>query len=421
MDKDNKAVMFNFINQTYKSPEGKIILAQLLMNEMYSTRVVSRIVDLDELKELYQESLTDSTIKVDFKFDGNFLKCENVPTRLIEDEELVEEFKGTESTYKPLVCTVYDLFNVLVESEGLLVADELANDVNDNVLDNGVTSFLPVYSQSTMTVYIALKTKEGWKNIKLIYVEDGTIQSGKFTFLIKANRAKRLEEFPVTYLRDIEFNGETFKLYRLEERMLTLAFDADNVGLFPSIVNRYVFTSELYKQILSAINLINARTIEGLYGEKAKEDTANNSENYRSRYTNSYVTYKLRYTTLKTKDIEYFIMDCLQNVVPKVYRKEMDNEGLIAHITSLNLPTISKLVYTTICKIMINGGPNAKDRLVYARSLMNMYKCKKYKIDTYLYMTRVRMFLIPMNLEYGNQEILRGSDAPYTTLLERKE
>ena len=417
----NDECTFYFLDKVFTDTNDKAIMAQVLINEQFSRTVISKIMSLEMLSDLYKRSLTKDNVKIDFSVEDGFLKCDTIPRIQLKDADMYKDVIGEESTSKPLVKTIYDLFDDVIECNGLLVNNKILTATAKDIVDLGVVRFLPIYSQSTMTCYISMHLDDEWKSIKLIYTENGEIKTGKFVFAIPTTQAHRFEKYNLSEVCKCLYNKDSYTVFYYDDALLTLAYNMDDIRVLPSICNRYVFMSELYKQILKACSLITLRLTEGLYGVAPKPDFNIDRKDYASKYTDVYVTFSLRYKALKSNEIEGLILDCFQNVIPKIVAKEMDINSLMSYVRGKYKTIITRMVYLDICKILINGGSEPLDRLDYANKLMSYYKIRKFKVDTLLYMMRVGFFVVPVKLEYGNTALLRGSDAPYTTLLEKRK
>lgn len=418
---DNSVNTFYFLNKVYTDTSDKVIMSEVLINKELDRAITSVIMSLEMLQDIYRESLTNPNTVVDFEVKDGFLKCDTIPRIPIKDVEMYRDIIGEKRIIKPLLATIYDLFDLIIECNGLLVNSKIAEDTSRDIVDLGVVRFLPTYSQSTMTCFISMKIEDEWKSLKLIYTEEGRIQTGKFVFAIPKRFSTKFDEFKLEVLGETVYNKDAYILYKYNDTLPTLAYNMDDVKVLPSICNKYTFMSEVYKQILRASKFIVTSIVEGLYGAETEPDFKTDRKDYASKYTDGYVTFKLRYNALKNEEIQTMVLDCLSNIVPKVYAKEMGIGEIVEYVRSKYTSLITRSVYVEICKILVNGGNAPLDRLDYANNLIGLYKIRKYKVDTLLYMMRVGFFIIPVKLEYGDQAILRGSDAPYTTLLERRK
>lgn len=410
---------FNFLNKVIKDSNGNPALGQLLKTKALQKKVVSKICSIEELKEIYNKSKSNKNLVVDFSFSDNYLKCDNVPSVKLADYD-IKAVKGMESVNEPVIQSIYDLFEILVDANAFLVGEDITES-GSNMTDSGIARFLPIYSQSTMTVYISLKLEDNWKTIKLIYAEKGTLRTGKFFFAIPSNKTNKLESFPVDLIKSEEYNGILYNIYCYTEGLLTIAYNMDDVQIFPSIINRYMFMSELYKQIIRMCSSLSMRLTEAAYWEIHKPDYSGDKKDNVSRYTNGFVKISLRFKQLTGSEISGLIIDCLTNVIPKVDDGSMDTKGLMDYVATLNLSAINRLVYITLAKILANGGRKPLDRLEFTVKEQNYYKNLKFKVDTILYMLRANLFVVPVKLTDGDYQILIGSDAPYTSIIERRK
>ena len=411
------SVVYYTVNSTYSDINGEIKLAQLLINKQFSTTVTSKIATLEELRGVYEESLSNKYIKVDFSFEKDYFKCDDVPNVQLSDQALTE-IVGRESINKPIVTSIYDLFSEIVNSNGYLVKTCVEN--GEDIIDS-VNLFIPNYSQSTMTCSIPLLDMENkWRTFKLISVEEGRLVSHAFQFIVPKKVQNRFNQFDLSEPKTIQYVGETYLLYSYNKELPIYAFNEDDVQILPSIINRYVYMSELNKQLVRITSIIIKQLTNGIYGEedKSKPEEVDYSH-YASRYNNSYVRFKLDYKAPNNERLNHIIVEAVTKTLKLIASKKMSIQQLMLYLTNMHYNQIEKILYICVTELMLNGGSLPLDRLSYTVNANKKYKLKKFMADTYLYMIRACLFMMDDKLE-NDFTRLKGSDAPFTTIVERR-
>lgn len=411
------SVVYYTVNATYSDINGEIKLAQLLVNKQFSTTVTSKIATLEELRGVYEESISNKYIKVDFSFEKDYFKCDDIPNTQLSDQALME-IMGRESVNKPIVTSIYDLFTEIVNSGGYLVNTSVEG--NETIIES-VNIFIPNYSQSTMTCSIPLLDLENkWRTFKLISVEDGKLVSHAFKFIVPKRFQSRFNQFELAEPTPMEYVGESYLLYAYNRELPIYAFSEDDVQILPSIINRYVYMSELNKQLVRITSIIIKQLTHGIYGEddKSKSEEIDYSH-YASKYNNSYVRFKLDYKAPTNNRLNHIITEAVTKTLKLIATKQMSIQQLMVYLTNMHYNQIEKILYICVTELMINGGSLPLDRLSYTVNANKKYKLKKFMSDTYLYMIRACLFMMDDKLE-NDFTRLKGSDVPFTTIIERR-
>lgn len=410
---EDSDIVYYTVNATFSDLNGNIKMVQLLTNEKFSPVVTSKIITIEELRDLYEDSLNSKLINIDFSFERDYFKCDDVPNTKLSDREL-NTIHNRVSTNSPIVTSIYDLFKEIVDLQGMLIT----TDEDNNLLS--INAFIPNYSQSTMTCSIPLQNAEKqWFSYKLIYVENGKLVSSPFKFIIPADYKSRIDRFELKNPKPIIYSGETYLLYEYNKELPIYAFSEDDLQILPSIVNRYVYFSELYKQLIRLSDIMIGKLTDGIYGEKAKEDTVIERKDYVSRYNNSYIKFTLDYKKPTSDRLLRILALVLNKLIPLLVNKKITVKGIIEFLNSNGFNTIEKVLTITCMELIINGGDIPMDRLSYCIKAKNDYKINKFKADTYLYMIRACLFTMEVKLP-DNFIRLKGGNVPFTTIVERR-
>lgn len=410
---------FMFLNQTFSDLDGNMKYFQILENKEWTDTVISRVVDVNRLKEIYNESKVNKNIKVDFSIENEFLKAEDVPNSKLSDAVL-EEIKNTEETFGSSVKSVYDLFLILAKNNGYYIEDV-------NKLDEPLAKFIPTYSTNTMTVYLPrfVNDSEGWRNAKLVYVEDGVLTLGTFNFAIPKSKSSLVEGFGARLVKEanLKLTGidEVFCIYESTPDMNIYSYTESDMKIFPSIVNRYCYTSEISDSLEKTCTFF-ANTISSILNSSDQEPPMNkiDKSKYVSKYTNYYVTIKLQYKKLSKQRRLELLEDFVNNVEPKLNNGEWTYAHILNYVKSKNYTFFEKITYMQLVNLMTGSGRLTLDRLEQAQSLIRMYKLRKLEADTILYKLRSLLFVKRLNIGMYNTRLLKGSDVSFETVIKRQ-
>lgn len=397
-----------FLNYVFTDSVSKnITLAQVLCKKEFSYEVTTKVVTIEELRDIYLKSLEDKNLEVDFIFDGDYLRCDTVPN--IESSiEKLSMIRNISVVTKPAILSVYHLFEDLVSTQAYLIEQD-----KETKEIKGISSFQPNYSETTMTVYIPIKIEDKWISKKLIYIKDGKLVGGNFTFMMnkkykdaiskKYGIAGEIQEDNVIF----NYNGE-LPIY---------AFRQENFQLPVAMVNRSVYESTRYKYIITLLQIISNSLVKD---SEPTEQPSQKGTEYISGYTMDYVQLRLN-CKIKRNRIFAILQDYLE-IYEKLNNGEITNEEAAITIHKHSKNVLERNLYYVANDIMSKGGNDAMDRLDYTLKVLALAKIRKFKIDTYLYMcVRAPLFVTPYKLKWNTYEVLKGGNTPFNVTIERKK
>lgn len=412
-------VTFMFLNQTFSDLDGNVKYFQILENKEWTDTIISKVVDVNALKEIYNRSKIDKNLKIDFSIENGFLKAEDVPNSKL-NEVVLSQIKDTQETFASSLKSVYDLFLILAKNDGYYIDDV-------DKLDEPLVKFIPTYSTNTMTVYLSrfLNDTDGWRNVKLVYVEDGVLTLGKFNFAIPKSKANLVEGFGAKLVKEANLRltgiDEVFCIYQSTPEMNIYSYTESDMKIFPSIVNRYCYISELSDSLEKTCSLF-ANTIASILNNSEQEPSMEkvDKSKYVSKYTNYYVTIKLQYKKLTKQRRLQLLEDFVNNVEPRLNNGEWEYTDVLNYVKSKNYTFFEKITYMQLVNLMTGSGRLSMDRLEQAQSLIKMYKLRKLEADTILYKLRSLLFVKRLNIGMYNTRLLKGSDVSFETVIKRQ-
>lgn len=412
-------VTFMFLNQTFSDLEGNVKYFQILENEEWTDTIVSKVVNVDTLKEIYNRSKIDKNIKVDFSIENGFLKAEDVPNSKLNETVLLE-IENTQETFSSSIKSVYDLFLILAKNDGYYIEDV-------DKLDEPIVKFIPTYSSNTMTVYLTkfISETDGWRNLKLVYVDDGILTLGNFKFAIPKSKSHLVDGFGAKFVKEANLRltgiSEMFYIYESTDDMNIYSYTESDMKIFPSIVNRYCYISELSDSLEKTCSLF-ANTIASILNNGDQETPLEKVDRgrYVSKYTNYYVTIKLQYKKLTKQRRLQLLEDLVNNVEPKLNTGEWKYNDVLNYVRSKNYTFFEKITYMQLVNLMTGSGRLSLDRLEQAQCLIKMYKLRKLEADTILYKLRSLLFVKRLNIGMYNTRLLKGSDVSFETVIKRQ-
>lgn len=401
-----------FLNYVYTNKDNKeLTLAQIIKKDELACKVETEVITIEQLKEIYNQAQVDKDLEIDFIFEGDYLKCEDIPN-ISASKDKLDLISGVTITNEPIITSIYHLFDYLVMNDAYLILTEKDADGNCEIIST--SEFIPNFSESTMTVYIPIKTMDGWVSRKLIYVSEGKLVSSKFKFIIDASHKQKIEKdfgLKGTLHKDkviFEFNGE-LPIY---------AYKMDNFQIPNPIVNRSVFESTKYKYCIRMLQLIKTLLLETTQIPTAPETPVKRSS-YVSRYTDDCVILKSNYS-IDSARLKEILKEALKRYNMLV-TGESDAESVERQMVFFTLNVVERTLYAYVFNVMKNGGNTAIDRLEYVCNLLHRVEIRKFKIDNYLYScVRACLFTMPYRLRHETYEILRGGNVPFNTKIQRK-
>ena len=399
--------IFCYINTVFLC-EGEVKGVQLLIHEPLSNDIVVETVSFEDLKKLYSENINTKRYCFDFKIENGFLRCSSA--RALEVDEFSSPRLGVSTTVSQVVTSIYDLFNDLVDCKAKLVSDKV---ITDNVEDlyDGLATFIPKFSKSTMSVYIPCKVNGAWTTKNLIKMDNGLLCSKPFYFLTSKNVVDLETKYNLKPPRIITLDNEEYKLYRYNGELSLYTALTPDIQLFPSIINKYSCLSELYKQIGNLVALI----IKSISVDNSVKDDVAKPIISRKSESEPNVYISIMYKNVTGKELKELFVDIVKNVIPSIKDGNFSNEMFTKYLKDKQYDYIRSVLALEVVKCLTTKNCSNMDMLEMMYKKKDEVLSLKYKIDSFLYKTRANIFTMGYNLGEYNIMVLEGSELPYSS------
>lgn len=388
--------------------EGEVKGVQLLIHKPLSNDITVNIVSFKELQEMYNENLKTNKYCFDFKIEKGYFKCASA--RAIEVDEMSTPRYGVSRVVKQAVTSIYDLFNDLVDSNAKLVSDKV---ITENVLDlyDGISNFIPKFSQTTMRVYIPCKVKGNWSTISLISIKDGLLRSEPFYFLVPKDSINLVDKYGLKPPKQVKLDDKEYDLYRYNGELSLYTALTPDIQVYPSIINKYSCLSELYKQIENLLALI----IKSVSVDNSVKDDIAKPIISRSREPEPNVLIKVIYKKVTGKDLKNIFIDIVKNIIPEIKKGNFNNSMFAKYLSNQNYDYIRSILALEVVKSILARNCSNMDVLEELYKKRDTVLSLKYKIDSFLYKTRANIFTMGYDIGEYNLLILEGSELPYSS------
>lgn len=388
--------------------EGEVKCVQLLIHEPLSNDITVKIVSFKELQELYSNNLKTKKYCFDFKIENGYFKCSSA--RTFEVDEMSTPKCGVSKIVKQAVTSIYDLFNDLVDCNARLVSDKV---ITENVMDmyDGISSFIPKFSQTTMRVYIPCKVKGTWKTVSLISIKDGLLCSEPFYFLAPKNSINLVDKYGLKAPREVTLDNEEYCLYRYNGELSLYTALTPDIQVYPAIINKYSCLSEIYKQIENLLALI----IKSVSVDNSVKDDISKPIVSRSREPEPNVLIKVIYKKVTGKELKDIFVDIVKNIIPEMKKGNFNNSIFAKYLSAKGYDYIRSVLALEAVKSILAKNCSNMDILEVLYKKRDEVSSLKYKIDSFLYKTRANIFTMGYDIGEYNLMILEGSELPYSS------
>lgn len=400
-------MIFQFVNELICNEDRKITHAQVVSNERFNLTMSAKVVKIEDLKAIH----SDKNNVCDFGIDEGLLTGDTSLNIKEISSKLSSSIEGTTRDMKPLTDNIYDLFSDIVNEDGWYI-DELGR--NDVEVLEYATKFIPKFSGTTMTVYLPNKVDGEWKSNKLIYSDNGILKTNNFMFMVPQSSREKFSKYNLEVVKSYTVANVPFIILEYTGKVPIYAYIGNDFILYPSIVNRYVYMSEMYNMYYA-----NAKFIKDMFAmkEETEEKPKYQGSPKNSRYTHSYVYFEPNFKriTRAQRDTyaKYVIEDIFQGLGSGWGQAE-----LLEFIKGLGLKEVERMNFLHIMEIVLENSNDMVALVSKCENEMEYYEKLKFRCDNVLYALRACMYVFPTS--YNLTKVLRGSDVPTSTFIRKQ-
>lgn len=379
--------MCYYIQKIIFDENNKFLLAQVIECEEGTPIVKTKFVDANGLMEIY-----NSGSKVDFTVENGKIRSEADVVTVESDD--MKDCIGQESIVKPEAISIYDLFDDIVELNGLYIsrterevedAEELSTDDYD--------MFIPEISNCTMSIYLCNK-----KHMRKIVSKDkgNEISTTDFLFAVpKINKEELISKYDLKYIKDMSILNMEFSLFRYISNLPVQRY-LNNFRVFKPYINKLCY--------LDRVNTDKVRLIDMVIGMLCKRKL-----NYTSYLTIDEecegVVAELMERKYSPEDYRQFLTEARADLKTGKSAKEL--------IQECGKPNLERTIYCYAVEILDMSRSMSKENLI--ELLLNRlleYRKRKYIYRNILFSMRYGiMFNYPISK--GQEVICLGSEVPY--------
>lgn len=400
-------MVFQFVNELICNEDKKITHAQIVSNERFNLTMSAKVVKIEDMKSIH----SDKNNVCDFGIDEGLLTGDTSLNIKEISSKLSSSIEGSTKEMKPLTDNIYDLFSDIVNEDGWYV-DELGRE-SQEVLEFA-TKFIPKFSGTTMTVYLPNKVNGEWKSNKLIYSDEGILKTNNFMFMITQSSREKFSKYNLNEVRTYNVGETNFIVLEYTGNVPIYAYIGNDFILYPSIVNRYVYMSEMYNMYYA-----NAKFIKDMFAMKTEteEKPKYKGSPKNSRYTNSYVYFEPNFKRLtkaqRDSYAKYITDDIFQGL-----SEGWSQDNLVDFIKGLGLKEVERMNFLHMMEIVLENTGDMVALVSKCEGEMEYYEKLKFRCDNVLYALRACMYVFPTS--YNLSKVLKGSDVPTCTFIRKQ-
>ncbi|GAA0101608.1 hypothetical protein UT300012_23230 [Paraclostridium bifermentans] len=406
-------ITFCYLNKMFRDETNKLTHAQLVINNRFDLGIKTKIVEVEQLKDIYRKNKDNKNFICDFSVDGTLLSCDTSTPVAEINSAYSAELTGSENELKPEIANIYELFIDIVDSQGLYIDYTKHEVLGTEEMLSGVVRMIPNFSKTTMTVSLSVPLEDGWKSRKLIYAEEGILKTSNFYFMVEKQYANVIEKYDVDFIKECNLKGKHYVIYEYTGNVSIYGYLGNDFKVFPALVNRYVYMQELYSMYIA-----NAKFLKEIYGIQEEEVISVNKErtprDYSSRYTQSYVCFEPSFKPISKNSRIKYLNDITGTVIPGI-GSGWKREDLVRHIQEMGFNEIQRLNYIHILEFFLASEGDQSSLVNKCDLEIDYYNKLKFKAGNFLYALRSCMFIF--NKGYRKNVALKGSDVPSSTFL----
>lgn len=277
-----KKTKFCFLDKVLRV-SGETTHCQIVLNEFNSLVVTQKTIELNNLWDYL-----DNDYICDFSVDASgTLKCDTSVTIQDINNKHLELLMDKDIVVKPETTNIYDLFIDIVNSNGYFVNDTAIDNLGKPEMEKGVSSFLPKFSSSTMTVFMRNKGENGWYTKKLIYEEDGMLTMDSFYFMVNHNYIDTFKKYGLEEVGISDYTGVKYMVYKVTDDIGVFAYTSLGLKLYKAVINKYRNLSETDRILIRS-----AKYLLDMLEDSKDEEESTTSKTSTSRYSKYYVKLK---------------------------------------------------------------------------------------------------------------------------------
>lgn len=410
---------FCYLNKMFKDENGKLTHAQLVINKRFDLSIETKIVRVEQLKDLYYKNKDNKEYVFDFSVNNDLLSCDTT----IRVEEIKSDYAqaldNSSDKFEPAVLNIYDLFTDIVNCKGLYIDFNKVPVLGTEEMLSSVVRFIPNFSRTSMTVSLSVPLEEGWKTRKLIYSEDGKLKTNNFYFMVNRRNKDLFSKYQIEFVMDCHLMGEDYSIFQYTGYVPIYAYLGNDFRIYPSIINKYAYLYELYNMYLGNAKYIK-KHFEVIDETELERPSTSKPKDYTSRYTQSYVYFEPSFKRITNRQREDYVEDILNVLLPQVMQG-CTREYLQQHIKKIcsgnNNLIIQRLNYLHMLQVFRASEGNQSTLINKCDMEIDYYNELRFRAGNFLYALRSCMFIF--NKGYNTCVALRGSDVPSSTFIRK--
>lgn len=396
--------MLCYINKMYQV-DGKDVGLELVQQCKEFGDVTYKVMTIDEIKQEYQ-TFIGKGYNLDFRVaDSGVYPFGHVETLHVPNKSLIP--LGERTLDK--VLSIYDLFILLIEKDGIYLSDEITGLESYKGFLNSFRNIR--VSQSTMSVNISIQNDEGfWRTRSLLKCVNDKMEQSQFTFAIPKKYSDEMCNFECDKIKDMIINNTEYTVYNYDKQ-LPICNSLSDFTLPNPLIAHYTYLSYAYKNLLNTFKSFLIR--HEVYGvEQSEKKEEYNKPTSSTTYTGVYFKSDLK--DLSKVDRENLIT--LFEASISMYTKEQ--------ILTIDLnPVLQKYRLAPICKFIFKNLLNnisydsitesiALESFDNVSSMMNTLTRKYLENEFFLYNARVSCMYNPRiinSLASSTRKYVKGS------------
>lgn len=379
-----------------------------------------REIGLLRVEQGAMRELCSAVANVDFSFDSGFLKCNPHVARL-RITSVVMDGMGVLINENHSIHSLYGLLYEGQKNGFYVVNDDYAESVlsTGNGFDDGdsagpfcfMTHFRNIrFSQSSMSVYVQMRNKDGCYNRMLVVPDNGIMHMNSFYFLVPADNS--FSQNGCKFISQVCIDKRHFSLFCAE---LLGIYDVDSV-LSGALVNKAFCIRQRCYNAQIALKDLSQSIWRSLSGDEDKESLpwVGGSKSYADGYG---VTFDSSIKLLKRSDR----LELQEYVIQKVIREHMS----FAEFKQLTAESRMNILQRYVCMCMAAVFEYAScsesiDLLEAANQMINGQKDSVFICDLFLYRIRLYLYMSGKSIvtDRAHPALFGGNEVDFTVVQE---
>lgn len=272
-------------------------------------------------------------------------------------------------------------------------------------------------SQSTMRVYLSLKTEDGWRTRTLIGNDKGLQLHPFYVIIEKRNVSQDLLCEGISHVKDLELDSGEISLFKIEDGISLYPNFHPSFSFQPALINNKTLQAAKNKcsiDLMDTFIQILENTLFGYKEEETKSEYRGTGESDKSGV----------FFRFKSKAMNFYKRKELINRAIDLYSQYASGaitvSTMMATLRNTNSNYLENYGTLSIITMLSNTASDPLDRLDGARSSRYDLKCKSLYLELELFSMRAHMYMTDFSLpEYGNLWIATGGKSEYETVIEK--